>query len=71
MPDLLENNTEAFMIYPLIRNQVITRGMDGTIVDVNFSSLEFIFDILNIKNKKECFSKVHRLFHHFLRKQDG
>jgi hypothetical protein len=66
IPELLESNIEAFEVFPMIRNQVILAGMDGKVVDLNFGSLEFIFNLFNIKNRKDCFTKIYRMFHYFL-----
>lgn len=66
MPELMECNREALIVFPYVKNQVILAGMDGKVVDLDFGSLEFVFNIFNIRDRKDCFLKIHRMFHHFL-----
>jgi len=69
-PILLDNNLDAFTVFPFLQGQVITRGMDGVIVDINIPSVETVFDWFDVKNRKDCFIKIHRMFHYFLNKKE-
>lgn len=66
MPKLLESNWEAFMVYPYVKNQVILAGMEGKVIDLKMSALEFVFNTFDVKNRKDCFIKIYRMFHYFL-----
>lgn len=65
MPPIMEENVEATNIYIRVRNQVVTAGM-GQIIDLHFPSVQFVMDLYDVKNKKNCFERVLKIFHHFL-----
>lgn len=49
------------------RGQVITRGMEGVIVDISLSAIESAMRIFNVKDQVDCLQKVRRTFYHFLK----
>jgi hypothetical protein len=67
--DLREENEDAMFVYRLVNRQVVTRGMDGDIIDLNFQAVKTVMDLYEIKNQRTCFEKVRRIFFHFLDKE--
>lgn len=65
----MPENEEAAMIYSMVRGQVITRGVDGTVIDINHLAIDAAIDRNGIEDRKKTFDKVVRIFHHFL--QEG
>jgi len=59
-PVIHPDNVEAIEIYGVVRNQLRVSGM-GTPIDLDFAAVEFIMDLYEVEDKKECFEKVHRL----------
>lgn len=49
------------------RGQVITRGMDGAIVDISIPAIESTMRIFAVKDKIDCLHKVRGTFYHFLK----
>lgn len=49
------------------RGQVITRGMDGVIVDISIPAIESAMRIFNVKDQVDCLQKVMSTFYHFLK----
>ena len=70
--DLLPSNSEAANIYFKCRRQIITffNGEVDKELDLNYVALDVIMDIYGIRDKKECFEKVIRVYHHFLKERD-
>jgi hypothetical protein len=60
-PELIKENEEALKIYVICQNQVLMSGF-GDIVDLNYNALEFIMSLYNVKNKRECFEKIIKIF---------
>lgn len=56
----MSENKEILDIYLRIRNQHIM-GFSGPI-DLDFSSLKFIMDLMEVKDKKKTFERVHKLY---------
>lgn len=50
-----------------VRGQVITRGMEGVIVDINIVAVESAMRIFKVKDQVDCLQKVRRTFYHFLK----
>lgn len=48
------------------RGQVITRGMEGVIVDISIPAIESAMRIFKVKDQIGCLHKVRRTFYHFL-----
>lgn len=68
MPPLLPENEPVVNVYSLVRNQVVTAGM-GEVVDLNFTSLKTVMDMLEVSDQRRCFEKVLRIFHEKLQRQ--
>jgi len=49
------------------RGQVITRGMEGVIVDISIPAIESVMRIYGVKDKVDCLHKVRMAFYHFLK----
>ena len=64
--DLLEENDEAASIYMLCQRQVILNGV-GEVIDLKFEAVKAMMDLQGVKNQRECFAKVYKTFHHFLK----
>ena len=64
--ELLEENFDAAKIYHLTKRQVRTAGGSGEIVDLDYTAVKHVMDLYEIKDQREVFGKVTRLFHHFL-----
>ena len=54
-------------IYTATRGQVITRGMDGMVVDIMIPAIESAMRIYGIPKDQrwECLRRVQKLFHYF------
>lgn len=50
-----------------VRGQVITRGMEGVIVDISIPAIESAMRIFNVKDQVDCLQKIRRTFYHFLK----
>lgn len=61
-------NEEAALIYNISRGQIITffNGEVDREVDLNFVAVNAVMEIYGVKNKRSCFDKVMRTYHHFL-----
>jgi len=62
--DLFEENEEAGAIYMMTRGQVVT--VMNRVVDINFQSIKVAMDLCGVRNQRQCFEKVRRVFYHFL-----
>ena len=58
--DLLEENQDASVIFSLVRNQMIL-GPNGPI-DLNHLAIHADMELYQIKNRRQCFEKVIRLW---------
>ena len=67
----MPENAEAAAVYRAVQGQVVTffNGERSVVVDLNFPAVQMILDLYEIKDKRKCFEKVVRAFHHFLRKK--
>jgi len=66
IPKILPENREIVNVYLHVHNQHIM-GFSGP-VDLNLSSLSFVMDVLDVKDKKYVFEKVHRVYRYILKK---
>ena len=66
MPELDPENDDAIRVFQHVKLQAIYAGMDGTPVDLDYKSLSFALDMLEVENKPECFRKVLDVWHHCL-----
>ena len=57
---LMSANQVVLDVYLQVQNQHIM-GFSGP-VDINFLSVKFIMDMMGIKNQKEVFERVHKLY---------
>jgi len=64
LPDIMSENAESVAVYLKVRNQHIM-GFGGP-VDLNFTSVDFVLDMMEIEDKKHVFEKVHRMYQHSL-----
>ena len=64
--ELTEDNLEAARIYHITKRQVRTAGGSGEIIDLDYTAVKHVMDLYEIKDQREVFGKVTRLFHHFL-----
>lgn len=64
---LMPENEEAATIYMTVRGQVITRGMDGVVTDINHLAIDAAMERNEVRDRKRVFDQVVRAFHHFLR----
>jgi len=64
---LFPENSDAAQVYMAARGQVITRGMEGVIVDISIPAIESAMRIFNVKDQADCLQKVRRIFYHFLK----
>jgi len=56
----MPENIEAFNIYMKVQNQHIM-GFSGP-VDLNFLSVEFIMDLMGVKDQLSVFERVHAAY---------
>ena len=64
---MFPENEETAQVYVAVRGQVITRGMEGVIVDISIPAIESAMRIFNVKDQVDCLQKIRRTFYHFLR----
>jgi len=38
--------------------------MDGVAVDLDFNAVQFVMDLDEVENKRDCFHKVLKMWHH-------
>lgn len=67
--ELFEENQNAAAVYMACRGQVITRGMDGVIVDINHLAVDAAIDRNGVKDRRRVFDQVVKTFHHFLKER--
>lgn len=69
---LLPENEDAALIYMRTRGQVITRGMDGVIVDISIPAIKDAMDAKGIPQARqwEVMDQVHWLFWEVRRGQE-
>jgi len=65
--ELYPENEDAAQVYMATRGQVITRGMEGVIVDISIPAIESAMRIFNVKDKVDCLQKVRRTFYAMLK----
>jgi hypothetical protein len=68
VPPLMEENQEAIFIWGIVRDQVLTAGMDGTVIALNQIPLWEAIDRYKVSNPVQCFEKVRRVFYNLLEK---
>lgn len=66
----MEENREAGTIFMMCRRQVITQGMQGHVIDISIPAVKDAMDAMNIRNQKDCLSKVLYAFRYFLSNQE-
>lgn len=62
MPPILPGNADAWGMYLRVQGQVITAGMDGTPIDLNYPAVFEIMRLYSVENMRECFEKVLVIF---------
>jgi hypothetical protein len=69
--DLKEENEDVARIFQIVRGQVITRfnGQVDMIMDLNHLAVWAAIDRYGIKNPRECFEKVMKMFYALLKEQ--
>lgn len=68
LPPLMDENQEAIFIWSIVRDQVITAGMDGEVIALNQLAVWEAIDRYKIKNQTQCFDKVRKVFYFLLEK---
>jgi len=61
--ELLPQNRDAAEVYLMSRGQIITRGMDGMIVDVDNTAIDAAMRAKRVQDAWDCLIKVRHLFH--------
>jgi hypothetical protein len=64
-------NAEVAEVYMTCRGQVITRGMDGQIIDISLPAVESAMRMIGVQDQRKCLAMVRRVFYHFLEGQNG
>jgi hypothetical protein len=65
LPDPLRpENEDAFFVFGHVSNQAIFAGMNAVPIDLNYPAVKFIMDLYGIKNQRDCFERVLKLWHH-------
>ncbi|MGZ3743860.1 MAG: DUF1799 domain-containing protein [Pseudobdellovibrionaceae bacterium] len=64
--EVFEENKDAVNVFISVLTQWNTGGM-GTIVGLNYQSVEFVFRLLKIKNQADCFAKIRVMESHALK----
>ena len=62
-------NDDVLKVYNIVSGQVITAGMDGTVIDIKHSAILQVIDLYDIENKRKVFERVTWLFHEVLKIQ--
>jgi hypothetical protein len=62
----MPENQEAAEVFMMTRGQVITRGMEGQVVDISIPAVKIAMDLIGIKDQLACLSKVRKTFFHFI-----
>jgi hypothetical protein len=62
-------NEDTAMIYMAVRGQVITRGADGAVIDINHLAVDAAIERNGVEDKKRVFEQVVKTFHHFLKER--
>lgn len=65
-PAVNPHNQDAWRIFQIVQTQVVTAGM-GDVIGVDFNALNFVMELYDIDNRRECFEKVNVLFNEFHR----
>ena len=60
-------NDDVIKVYNLVSGQVITAGMDGTVIDLDYNAVLRVMELYDIPNKREVFERVVGLFHRVLK----
>ena len=70
--DLEPENETPVNVYLICRNQALTAGMGGTVIDLNYPAVFGVMDRWpgGIANQWDCFMKVRKLFSEFRPTQD-
>ncbi len=71
--ELMPENEAPVNVYLLCRNQIITRGMMGQIVDIDLNAIMGVMDRYpgGVKNQWDTLNKVRALFYHFKPEEGG
>lgn len=64
-PEILEANEDAVFVYTQTQRQVITAGL-GEAIAVKYEAIEFIWNLYEIENRRDCFEKVTWIFNYIL-----
>ena len=64
LPEVSPENEDAVEIYSLVHSQAIYVGMEGVAVDLDFSAVQFVMDLNEVENRKDCFYKVITMWRH-------
>ena len=70
LPPLWLENEEVVMVFNAVQGQVITAGARNEVVDVNHVSIHEAMSVYKVKDRRDCFEHVVKLFHD-LRSEDG
>jgi len=62
-------NDDVLKVYNIVSGQVITAGMDGTIIDLDHNAVHRDMELYKIENKCSVFERVVWLFHQVLKIQ--
>jgi hypothetical protein len=63
----MPENEDAIAVYSQVHSQAIYVGMDGVAVDLDFNAIQFIMDLTEIEDRRDCFYKVLKMWHHINR----
>jgi len=58
-------NVDAVKIYNLSQGQVITAGMDGTVIDIDQMAVWKNIEQYGVENPRRVFEKIVTVFRHF------
>lgn len=62
MPVMLPENQDAWAVYLIAQTQVITAGMDGTIIGIDYLAVDYVMEMQGVTDKRTCFAKVLTVF---------
>jgi len=63
---LMPENSDAAQVYHLVKRQVRVAPGSGIIIDLDYAAVKAVMDIYGVGDKRDCFDKVARAFHHTL-----
>lgn len=66
-PHLSAEQEDVAIIYNLVSSQVIVSF--GGVVDLDYKTLDFIFNLYDVKNKRKYFELIRIMFHTYLKEK--